>query len=142
MREINLLPPARPQTLRREVTINSLLYTLTSFWYALVVVTVCGAFLWGGLGAYAWRLEATGQEQVTATIMEYQQLRDQIAEQNLQLEYVQGLSSNRLAWADFLTDFLATVPPGIEIGGLTGSSVVRGNTVNDVIFTLNGQAAV
>ena len=74
--------------------------------------------------------------------MEYQQLRDQIAEQNLQLEYVQGLSSNRLAWADFLTDFLATVPPGIEIGGLTGSSVVRGNTVNDVIFTLNGQAAV
>lgn len=142
MHEINLLPPERRQSLRREVTINSLLYTLSSLTFAVLAMTAVAAACWAGLTVYGWRLEATGQEQVDTTITEYQQLRDQIAERNQLLEYIQGISANRLSWADLVADVLTTVPPGIEIGGITGTAALQGNTINEALFTMSGQAAV
>ncbi|GEM_PF-2544505 len=141
MHEINLLPPLRRLTLRREVVINSLQYILSSVVYACLAVTLTAGATWALLGASTWRLSATDQSQIGSAISEYQQLRDEIAEHNALLEYVQSLSNNRLTWTDFIADFLATIPPGVEIGGMTGSAVMQGTMPQEVIFTFNGQAA-
>lgn len=140
MHELNLLPAPRRLTLRREVAVHSLIYFLSSVSLGAGIATGVGVLILLGLMSYAWRLNAAGVH-VEQAVAEYQVLREEIAEKNVLLNYIHGLSTNRFAWGTFLTDLLATTPAGIEIGSVSGSSIVRDNKTNDVLLILNGQAA-
>lgn len=140
LHEINLLPPPRRRSLQREVTLRLLLRVLTTLLQSTIALGTIGLIILIGLMSVSWRLTATSQTQVAAVVADYQKLRDKIAENNILLQYVQGLSENRHEWSVLLADLMRIVPSGVEVSSLSGTSTVRDNTMNDVTLNIHGQA--
>jgi len=119
MREINLLPPHRRRTLRREMILLTLSQLLSTLLSALVLVTIGGltaiVVLWGaGLQAG----QSTDVE-FQATVLKYRELRDQVSQQNDLLKYVHTLGVERVVWSTLLRELFTVVPPGATISTMS-----------------------
>ncbi|MEX1997970.1 MAG: hypothetical protein WEA04_04860 [Candidatus Andersenbacteria bacterium] len=141
MREINLLPPSRRQSLRREVTLASIGRFLSSLMVGLGMLTVGAVLAMIGLWIFFYTVAATNNVEFERTIAQYRELRDGIAEQNIFLNYIYGLGTGRQVWSDFLPGLFTSIPPGVEIATMSGRSVINEEGVVESTFTVSGRAA-
>lgn len=151
MREINLLPPHRRQSLQREVVAISLSRFLNSLIVAIGLVGGSGIVVIIGLWVYATSLSVASDAELEQTITTYQELRDGIASQNLFLTEVHAQAATRVVWSDFASSVLTVVPAGADVTGFSGLSPLSvgtataeeegvDETTEAPTFTLSGRA--
>ncbi len=140
MHEINLLPPARRQSLRSEVALLSFARFLSTLIVALGTLSGAGLLVAAVLWIFGLTTTGAASDELKQNIAAYQQLRDTIAAQSVFVTTVHTLSQERIVWADFLEKFFAVVPPGVEITAMGGTLDLAGSHLRDVHFSVSGQA--
>lgn len=140
MHELNLLPPDRRRSLRRQATLVSLTYLMNSL-VAAAGLLVVGSFLaWGGLWFMSTTASPTTASELLLVVSDYQKLRDDIARQNLFLTNLNTISQKRLVWSQVISAFLESVPPGADIATLKGNTLVKPDKSQSLSMTISGKA--
>lgn len=139
MREINLLPPARRASLRREAITVALSHLLNS-WIAGLTIAASAAVLIGGS---VWTLsylqpEAT-EAALAAEVAKYQKMRTEVGTTNFFLEELNMLGKERLVWSEFMSQLLAATPTGVQVRSVTGTTLTSDEQKQRQL-TLNGRA--
>lgn len=133
--ELNLLPPDRRQILTQRLIWELLGRSLTSLAIGLAVITGVGVVLIGGLQLLAWTTARGTPAEFEQALARYQELRDVIAEQNVALNEMSALSSQRIVWSQLVPTILATFPPGIVVRTMTAEAASRRFTFGGVAAT-------
>lgn len=117
MRELNLLPPNRKQTLTSDTVTVASFGFLRVLLVSLGLLTGTGVFLLGGLISFS-RLGADPGNQAAETIARYQALGEALAQEEQQLAYLETIGRERFAWSENATAFFQAAPAGVTIQSL------------------------
>lgn len=134
-RELNLLPAERRTFLNRQRMIEHATSAVRSLVAALIIVTVCGVIAGGLLRTMAYLATESVSADLQAEVASYQALRDEIAKQNVALEFMHQVSTKRLVWSAMLPDLFSRIPSGVTLTRMSGQ-IAPARTVS-----FNGQAA-
>lgn len=138
MREINLLPPERRQSLRQEAAISALRTLVRMVALSFMSVTAAGALALVGLWLLARFAFQTDTVLLINTLDQYKALRRQIEIANAGLNEIAVTGRSRVVFSDTIKPIIAAVPSNLTIAQIAGS-FDRSTTATTI--SLTGQAS-
>lgn len=121
-RHLNLLPIERREHLRRGALLVSGVRIVRTILLGLGVMSAGAAMIGASLWGLTFTFASSGNMELERQVGEYMKLKELIRQQNLLLSTVDGLGRNRVIWSDYLSGFLAEVPPGTTINTLSADT--------------------
>lgn len=141
MHELNLLPSHRRRSLRHQATLISLRHFFDSLLLGAGLLTIVGFVMWTLLLFFATTASEGSANELLQEMQRYQQLRDEIAEQNSFLGEIHTTSTKRLVWSVWLQQFLERIPQGVDIAQIAGHREATAENGERVTATVSGRAA-
>lgn len=115
MHEINLLPPSRRKTLKKQWLRHASLQFLNHIIVALGVVTVLGIATGGVLQVLVLVTPTSAESVLSSLVGQYQTARQEILQKNLVLREISATTTSRVVWSDTLSELLSAIPPGTNV---------------------------
>lgn len=120
-RELNLLPPQRRLTLKRELLLTAVVRFANSVLLGVSVITVCGL----AVGVVLWvmtQAASTTDAEVLLNIRRFSELRSIVGRDNAFLATLHRVDTERVLWSALVRDLLAVVPPGVTVTSLAADA--------------------